>query len=664
MTWTKWTVASCLILLLAIGATRADEERPRVIGRAAPDFKLQDFRGKEHALADYQDRKLIVLAFLGTECPLARLYGPRLAKLAADYEPQGVAFLGINANVQDSITEIAAYARIHAIKFPLLKDVGNKLADSLDAVRTPEVFVLDAKRVVRYWGRIDDQYGVGYVRDKPQRHDLKAAIDELLAGKPVSTPTTDSTGCHIGRIQTPKADAPVTYSNQIARIIQKRCVECHRSGDIAPFELTDYEEVVGWAEMIDEVVREGRMPPWHADPEHGKFANDRSLSKEERDLIHRWVADGAPQGDPRQLPPPREFVAGWQLPREPDLVLHIADEPVKVQAEGEVKYQWFTVDPGFTEDKWVQAAEIQPGNRAVVHHILAFSRKAGESRRFNVRDGYLVGYVPGLRPKPLPIGMAKLVPAGSKLVFQVHYTPIGSEQLDRSKIGLIFADPAEVTHQVQTTQAVNLAFEIPPQAANHKVVSTSPSAPRDMLLLSLMPHMHVRGKSFRYEARYPDGSTETLLNVPRYDFNWQTSYRLQEPKPLPKGTRIHCVAHFDNSTDNLNNPDPTQTVRWGDQTWEEMMIGYFDVAWPVSTEADGKPVAEVFNRNDDPETAAETFIGMLDKDEDGKLSRGELTPRLLIMFIAVDADHDGVVTLEEMTTAIRKRNERQSGRSR
>jgi hypothetical protein len=258
--------------------------------------------------------------------------------------------------------------------------------------------------------------------------------------------------------------------------------------------------------------------------------------------------------------------------------------------------------------------------------------------------------------------MAKLIPAGSKLVFQVHYTPIGSEQLDRSRIGLIFADPTEVTHQVQTTQAVNLAFEIPPHAANHKVVGASPSSPRDVLLLSLMPHMHVRGKSFSYEARYPDGTTETLLNVPHYDFNWQTSYRLQEPKPLPKGTRMHCVAHFDNSADNLNNPDPTKTVRWGDQTWEEMMIGYFDIAWPVSTAADGKPLAEAFNRNEDPESAAETFIGMFDKDEDGKLSRGEMTPRQMIVFLAVDADRDGVVTLDEMTTAIRKRNERRSAR--
>ena len=660
----KGAIAGCFILLSVVTQLHAEGELPRPIGQTVQEFKLQDFRGKEHALSDSRKSKVIVLAFLGTECPLAKLYGPRLAKLAAEYEPQGVTFLGVNSNVQDSITEIAAYARVHEIKFPILKDVGNKLAEVVGAERTPEVFLLDEKRVVRYWGRIDDQYGVGYVRDEPERHDLKAAIDELLAGKSVTTPVTDSAGCRIGRIQKSKPDAPVTYANQIARIFQKRCVECHRSGDIAPFELTDYQEVVGWAEMIDEVVREGRMPPWHADPAHGQFANDRSLSDEEKALIHRWVADGAPQGDPQQLPALREFVAGWQLPREPDLVLHITDEPYQVQAEGEVKYQWFTVDPGFKEDKWLTAAEIQPGNRAVVHHILAFSRKAGEARRFNVRDGFLAGYVPGLRPRPFPKGMAKLIPAGSKLVFQVHYTPIGSEQLDRSRIGLIFADPAEVTYQVQTTQALNLAFEIPPHAANHEVIGTSPSAPRDVLLLSLMPHMHLRGKAFRYDARYPNGTTETLLNVPHYDFNWQTSYRLLEPKALPKGTRIHCVAHYDNSEDNLNNPDPTDTVRWGDQTWEEMMIGYFDVAWPITNGPDGKPVAQSFNRDEDPQTAAETFIGMLDKDNDGKVSRSELPARQLVMFLVVDTNGDGVVTLEEMTAAIKKQKERQSSRSR
>ena len=645
MTLTRWIAIACCAILMFENSLRAAEERQPALGKKVPDFKLQDFRGKEHALADYAQSKLVVLAFLGTECPLARLYGTRLAKLADEYQDRGVTFLGINANVQDSLTEIAAYARAHDIKFPLLKDVGNKLADALASERTPEIFMLDEDRVVRYRGRVDDQYGVGFIREAPQRHDLKAALDDLLAGKPVTTPATEPVGCHIGRIQTPKPGATVTYSNQIARIFQRRCVECHRSGDIAPFELTDYDEVVGWAEMIDEVVREGRMPPWHADPNHGRFVNDRSLSKAERALIHQWVADGAPQGDPQELPPPRAFVSGWQLPREPDLVLHVTEEPFKVQAEGEVKYQWFTVDPGFKEDKWLQAAEIQPGNRAVVHHVLAFTRKAGERRQFNVRDGFLAGYVPGLRPRPFPQGMAKLIPAGSQLVFQVHYTPIGSEQLDRSKIGLLFADPKEVTHQVQTTQAINLAFEIPPQADNHEVAGTSPAAPRDVLLLSLMPHMHLRGKSFTYEAIYPDGKREMLLDVPAYDFNWQTGYLLKDPKPLPAGTRIHCVAHFNNSAQNLANPDPTKTVKWGDQTWNEMMIGYLDVALPVEAV-----------RTDPDEAArnrAAEILKRYDKNQNKQIERDEPPKQLQGVFDRLDQNKDHVLTEPELIQSLK-----------
>jgi peroxiredoxin len=661
--WNRLIGAVSLLLLFAVCQCGAAADPKPAVGQAVDDFVLQDFRGKEHRLSDYRDHQLVVLAFLGAECPLAKKYGPRLQKLADEYESKGVAFLGLNANVQDAMSEMAAYARIHEIKFPLLKDVRNQVADAIGADRTPEVFLLDQDRVVRYRGRVDDQYGVGYVRSEPAQQELKIAIDELLSGKAVTVPVTQTTGCRIGRIQAPKKDATVTYSNQIARIFQKRCVECHREGEIAPFELTKYDEVVGWAPMIDEVVRERRMPPWHADPKFGKFAGDRSLSDEEQQLIHQWVADGAPQGDPKQLPEPRQYVEGWQLPREPDQVIYVSDEPFKVKAEGEVKYQWFTVDPGYKEDKWLQAAEIIPGNRAVVHHILMFSRKAGEERRFNVRDGFLAGYVPGLRPRPLPHGMAKLIPAGSKLVFQVHYTPIGSEQSDRSKIGLIFADPAEITHQVQTTQAINLSFEIPPNAGNYEVAATSAPTAEEVLLLTLMPHMHLRGKSFRYEARYPDGATETLLNVPHFDFNWQTHYRLSEPKTLPAGTRLHCVAHYDNSEDNLNNPDPTKTVRWGDQTWEEMMIGYFDVAFPVSRDAAGKPVGRQLHNDDDPRAAAEALIETMDKDKDGKLSKNELPQRLALVFSFIDTDHDGVVSLDELTAAVRKQRERQPRRS-
>jgi peroxiredoxin len=570
-------VASLLIGIVSTALAAEPAQSP--IGRKIENFSLRDDRGGEHALADFKESKLLVVAFLGTECPLAKLYAPRLAQLESQFGPQSVAFVGINANQQDSVTEIAHYARTHELKFPILKDVGNVVADQFGAIRTPEVFVLDSSRAVRYWGRIDDQYVVGVQRPKATRNDLAAALTELLAGKPVSQPVTQAVGCFIGRINRPNGQADVTYSREIARIFQQRCVECHRAGEIAPFSLTSYADATGWAETILEVIDAGRMPPWHADPKYGHFVNDARLSEEEKSLVRRWVRAGAPEGNPADLPPPRQFVQGWRIP-EPDRVVYMSETPFTIKAEGEVRYQYFVVDPGFTEDKWVKAAECMPGNRAVVHHIIVgIAPPDGRPRKsgLEVDSDWLVATAPGARPLLLPEGYAKRIPAGSKLVFQMHYTPNGSVQQDRSSVGLVFADPAAVRKEVGTWKAATRGFLIPPHAENHKVEAWHTFS-KDSLMLAMFPHMHLRGKSFRYEAQYPDGRSEILLDVPHYDFGWQNTYIFAEPKLMPAGTRLHCVAHFDNSENNLANPDPTDTVRWGDQTWEEMMIGYFDMA--------------------------------------------------------------------------------------
>lgn len=641
-----------LLALLAPLQSAADDAVAPVIGRQVEEFTLKDYRGAEHKLADQQGKRLVVLAVLGTECPLVKLYGNRLAELAEEYEPQGVAFIGLNANVQDSNTEVAAFARRHEIEFPVLKDLGNKVCDQIGAVRTPEVYVLDQKRVIRYAGRIDDQYGVGYLREKVEHAWLKDALDELLADKPVTTASVESVGCYIGRVREPKPDAKVTYSNQIARVFQKHCVECHREGEIAPFALTSYDEVVGWAETIREVIKDERMPPWHAVAGHGHFDNERRMSDEEKQLVYQWIKDGAPQGDPQDLPEPRTFTSGWQLPKEPDVVVPIRSSPVKVQAEGEVKYQYFMVDSGFTEDKWVKAAELQPSNRAVVHHILVFARTPG-GRLSEGTKGYLVGYVPGLRQRPYPPGYAKRIPAGSQFVFQVHYTPIGSEQEDLSRLGLVFADPKEVTHEVKTTSAAQRFLRIPPGDDNYRATASATIRNENAEVLGYMPHMHVRGKAFRYEIEYPDGKEDILLDVPKYDFNWQTAYRLAEPLKLPVGTEIHCTAYFDNSEGNLNNPDPTATVRWGDQTWEEMMIGYFDVALPVDPsqprkddegdDEDGGPLAA---------DRAEQYIKQLDKDGDNKISEEEMPPRLKRAFSRIDKNGDGGIDADELAKSL------------
>jgi mono/diheme cytochrome c family protein len=434
---------------------------------------------------------------------------------------------------------------------------------------------------------------------------------------------TEAIGCLIGRVLEPAKDSDVTYSKQIARIFQDHCVECHRPGQIGPFALQSYDEAAGWAEMIEEVVRDQRMPPWHPDPKVGHFANDISLSADEKDMIYKWVAAGAPQGDPKDLPEAKQYGGSWMMPGGPDVVFHMTDEPVDVPAEGTVEYRYYVVDTGFTEDKWVQVAECLPDNRAVVHHIIVFMKPPGgglfgdsggrrgrgeaadeekrtadtgspdrqkseQGQRGRRRGGggggqasfgQLCGFAPGTRPYVLPTGMAKLIPAGWQLVFQLHYTPNGSPQKDRSSVGIKFADPATVKYRVATANAANAMFEIPAGDSAFEVQSTRTYG-RDVLLLSVFPHMHLRGKDFHYEVIYPDGRKETLMNMPRYDFNWQTSYIFSEPKKIPEGTTLHCTAHFDNSAENPANPDPSKPVRWGDQTWEEMMIGWFDIAVP------------------------------------------------------------------------------------
>lgn len=653
---------STIILLLSIlPAIAQAETKATSVGTKIDSINLKDFRGKQHSLADYES-KLVVVAFMGTECPLAKLYAPRLQKLQLQFEKDGVTFLCVNSNRHDSITEIAAYARDHKLDIPVLKDLGNKVADQFGATRTPEVFVLDQQRVIRYQGRIDDQYGVGYIRDEATKSDLAAALTDLIAGREVATPTTEPAGCFIGRIRTPNNDSTVTYSNQVARVLQKHCVDCHRPGEIAPFSLTNYEEVVGWGDTMLEVIDEQRMPPWHADPKHGEFQNTRLMTTDEKDVIRTWVKAGSPEGDASLVPEPKSYTEGWQLPRKPDVVIKMRDRAYAVPAEGTVRYQYFRVDPGFKEDTWVKAAELLPGNRAVVHHILvAIQPSAGQSAEIAAARGeFLAAYVPGFRTPVYPDGMAKLIPAGAELIFQIHYTPNGTAQEDLSQLGLILEDAKNVKKVVVTQNAQNHRFVIPPGDGNYKVESSSRRAPAEVELLAMMPHMHLRGKSFSYKAHYPDGTTEMLLDVPHYDFNWQTSYRLAAPKKMPINSYIECVAHFDNSDENLSNPDSTARVGWGDQTWNEMMIGYFDVA--IDIKAIGldpsKPAKAAANR---PAVGngliAERIVNAIksfDANKDGVLEVSEVPERHLPIFKQLDADNDSKVTAEEIDAALKK----------
>ncbi|ADV62837.1 alkyl hydroperoxide reductase/thiol specific antioxidant/Mal allergen [Isosphaera pallida ATCC 43644] len=368
--------------------------------------------------------------------------------------------------------------------------------------------------------------------------------------------------------------ASLTYANDIAPIVQAKCQTCHRTGGVAPFGLTSFAQVKRWSAMIAEVVEQGRMPPWHANPAYGSFANDRSLTADQKRTLLSWIKQGCAPGDLDQAPPNPVFPGEWSI-GTPDLVLTMP-EPYKIKANGTMPYQWAAIPTGFTEDRWIESIEVKPGNKAVVHHVLVFVGRPG-ALRDQGRDPtsrQLGGYVPGDVNIRFPEGVAKKIPAGSTLLLQLHYTPNGKATTDQTSVGLIFAKQPP-KYEAKTHGIFQTRFEIPPHASNHEVVKTY-RVPADVKLLSLWPHMHLRGKDFRFTFRFPDGREEILLDVPSYDFAWQTVYQLKEPRLIPAGTVIECVAHFDNSENNPANPDPNATVRWGEQTDDEMMIGYLD----------------------------------------------------------------------------------------
>jgi peroxiredoxin len=567
------------LAILTLNGESAASGKTILPGTKVEDFTLRDHRGAERRLSDWHDRRAVVVVFLGVDCPLVKRYAIRLGELAREYEPKGVAFVGINANAQDGVRDVANYVRQHQIPFPILKDVGNVLADRLAATRTPEAFVLDGERTLRYRGRIDDQYGVGKQKPRPTRRDLAEALDEVLAGKPVSRSVTEPAGCFIGRVTEPATRGAATYTRDVAPVLQKRCQTCHRPGQVAPFSLMTYKDAASWSDTIREVVQQGRMPPWHANPLHGKFANDPSLSEAEKKTLLAWVDAGCPEGDAADLPPPATFPDEWHI-GQPDRIVSIP-QAFTVLAEGIVEYQFFEVDPGFQTDTWVRGAEIRPGNAAVVHHCTVFLKPPGgngePALQGELGSVCLAAMAPGTPPMLLPEGMAKLVPAGWHFLFVVHYVAVGSPQTDQTRLGLKLADPKTVKKEVATQLLIDGDFRIPPRAADFRLAKEW-QAPADVLLLAMFPHAHWRGRSFRYEAIYPDGRTEILLDVPQYDFTWEDRYDLAEPKRLPKGTVIRCSARYDNSAANPVNPDPDVEVSVGSQPTDEMFNGYFDWA--------------------------------------------------------------------------------------
>jgi hypothetical protein len=392
------------------------------------------------------------------------------------------------------------------------------------------------------------------------------------------------------------ATGSVTFSKDVAPILQKNCQGCHRPGEAAPMPLETYQQARPWAKAMKQAILARKMPPWFADPQYGHFRNDRSLAQKDIDTLVAWVDAGAPEGDPRDLPKPAEFVDGWNI-GQPDVVYEMP-EPFQVPASGTIEYQYVVLPYQFPVDRWVQMAEVRPGNRAVVHHVIAYIRdgsskwmrdkKPGEifvpeadakGNRPSLNGDLLAGFAPGLPPSVLEPGQGRLIKAGSDIVLQLHYTANGKAGQDSTKVGVVFAKQVP-EQRVMTLAAANNKFAIPPGDSNYQVDAEFELG-HEAKLSSLLPHMHLRGKDFEYRLIYPTGETQTILRVPHYDFGWQLWYQPVSDIPLPKGTKIAATAHYDNSPNNRNNPDPTKTVKWGDQSWEEMMIGFFDVTFPA-----------------------------------------------------------------------------------
>jgi peroxiredoxin len=564
-----------------------NEPAAAVLGRRIASFVLPDANGKEIGLGDFADRKCLVVAFLGTGCPIGNAYLPVLKELRKQHRHQAE-IIGIYANAADDAEAVRKHVKDFQIDFPVLIDSTQATLPLFDARRVAEVFLLDWRRDVVYHGRIDDRFGYDYKRDTSHRNDLGAAMDELLAGKKITVAETAAAGCIITR-QKPSRAGRTTFAKEVAPIVYKNCTICHHPDTAAPFSLMTFEDAKSWSGMIREVVSQRRMPPWRADPRFGHFHNDRRLTSSEIETLSQWADDGAPLGDKKDLPPPPTFTSGWRIGK-PDVVFQMPQE-VTVPATGKVAYKYFRTPTNFKEDVWVQAAEARPGNSAAVHHIIVFYRdtKKGASKE----PIWITATAPGADTTIFPPGLGRMIPAGAELLWQVHYTPTGKEEKDRSEVGLVFCKE-KPTHNVKNYGIANTWFHIPPGEPNQEVVSTVPAI-KDTVILALFPHMHLRGKDFMYEVIYPDKHKQTLLSVPQYDFNWQSSYRLKEPLHIPQGSIIRCVAHYDNSAANPANPDPKRDVRWGDQTWEEMMIGYVDYYWEADKVGAKAPKTDIAN---------------------------------------------------------------------
>lgn len=571
MMFRTWVLA-LLALGIATAPARAAVER-------VENFRLIDQNDRSWEFHALEEAPAVLLYIQGNGCPIVRQSMPALRRLQEDYASRGVVFLMLNANTQDTREDVREEAADFEIPFPVLLDPSQRVTLALGVKRTAEVLVVQPKDNWRiaYRGALDDRFDYGAQRDAATREYAREALEALLAGNPVETAKVETKGCLINFIQ----PETVSYANDVAPILANKCVPCHTQGGLGPFAMSNQRRVRGWAPMIRETIMTKRMPPWHADPHFGDYQHSLALTVEEERTLIAWVDAGAPREDgPDPLraldkPPATEWALG-----EPDLVLSMP-RAEELPAEGLIDYRYIYIDAGLTEDKWVRAAQVMPGTPQVVHHALIFTvyPESYEHIQPNHRgglSGYFEAFLPGAEIEPYPEGTGQFVPAGTIFVFQMHYTATGKPETDLTRMALYFHDepPAK---ELMVRAASTTDFHIPPHAVDHPVrVSYEFRRPAEVWGLS--PHMHFRGSRARFDAVIPDGGRTTLLNVPFYEFDWQPMYLFREPVALPAGARIEVEGGWNNSRFNRKNPDPSQSIRFGEQSWEEMFIGYVKMA--------------------------------------------------------------------------------------
>jgi mono/diheme cytochrome c family protein len=555
-------------------------------GDRVQNIAFTDIAGKPGTLLTAGGTKGTVIVSRDAECPVTQRYGPRLAEFEKEYGAKGFNFVYLDVTPHTKAEAKADLAKYNLTSRAIL-DANKVVRTALRLASTAEAFVIDAAGTLRYRGSIDDQYGINVHKDAPTKTWLRDALDKVARGEEPLVTKTEAAGCMLDVDFAAKGTATaITYHNRISRIIQANCQSCHRAGGQAPLPLDNYQQTFERRAVVSFMVKEGRMPPWSAHPGVGEWANDRRLPARDAADINRWISAGAPLGNPKDAPLPRKWAVGWNI-GTPDAIVQIPDT-FRVPAQGVVSYKYSYAKTDFAEDKWITAMEIKPTANRVVHHVLVFVEEPGRRPPLpgqvqpgqprpplpqNGVDGFFAATAPGSTGIVFPEGSGKRLPKGAWLKFQIHYQPNGVEQVDQTQIALKFSD--KPLREVESRSANNVRFVIPPQDPRFEVRATYTFRDSGQLT-SLFPHMHLRGTAFAFELAYPDGKIVKVLDVPKFDFNWQSYYELKTPIDVPVGARLTATAWYDNSKANPFNPDPTKTVRFGEQTYEEMMIGYFD----------------------------------------------------------------------------------------